>query len=60
MRVRYLFLVVIMSENKDNKKSIQEKLELLKYNCANSSHLIVDQEKCAKCKEKPCTFVCPA
>lgn len=46
-------------ENND-KKTIQDKLALIKYNCANSTHLIVDQKKCAKCKEKTCTFICPA
>ena len=49
-----------MTENKDNLKSIQDKLAVLKYNCANTSHLIVDSEICKKCKEKTCTFICPA
>ena len=43
-----------------NKKAIEDKLTSLKYNCDNESHLIVNQKKCAKCKEKTCTFVCPA
>ncbi len=49
-----------MQENNDNKKSIQDKLALLKYDCAAKSHLHVNQKKCAKCKEKTCTFICPA
>ena len=49
-----------MTENKDNLKSIQDKLAVLKYNCADTSHLIVDSEICKKCKEKTCTFICPA
>ena len=49
-----------MEENKDNIKSIQNKLAIMKYNCSDNSHLIVNQEKCKKCKEKTCTFICPA
>lgn len=44
----------------DNKKSIQDKLSTIKYNCAKETHLKVDMEKCLKCKEKTCTFICPA
>ena len=43
-----------------NSKSIQNKLTTVKYNCANISHLIVNQDICSKCKEKTCTFICPA
>ncbi|MBR2068787.1 MAG: 4Fe-4S dicluster domain-containing protein [Candidatus Gastranaerophilales bacterium] len=43
-----------------NSKEIQKKLTTVKYNCADSSHLSVNQEICAKCKEKTCTFICPA
>lgn len=46
-------------ENND-KKSIQDKLTLIKYNCDIKTHLIVDKQKCEKCKEKTCTFICPA
>lgn len=49
-----------MTQNKDNIKSIQDKLAIMKYNCAEFSHLIIDQEKCKKCREKTCTFICPA
>lgn len=48
-----------MQEN-NNKKSIQDKLTTIKYNCNNKTHLIVNQEVCVKCKEKTCTFICPA
>lgn len=47
-------------ENEDNKKSIQDKLANIKYNCDSTSHLILDKEKCLVCKEKVCTFICPA
>ncbi len=49
-----------MQQNDKNKKSIQDKLSTIKYNCDNTSHLIPDKKKCAKCKEKTCTFICPA
>ena len=49
-----------MEENKKNKKSIQDKLATIKYNCNNKSHLILDPKKCEKCKEKICTTICPA
>jgi len=51
---------MLSEENKENKKSIQDKLSTIKYNCDENSHLHVDQNACAKCKDKPCTFVCPA
>ncbi len=47
-------------ENNTNKKSIQDKLTTIKYNCDNKTHLKVNQKKCAKCKDKPCTMICPA
>ena len=43
-----------------DKKSIENKLTKVKYNCANNSHLIVNQEVCKKCKEKTCLHICPA
>ena len=43
-----------------NSKAIEKKLTTVKYNCANSSHLVVNQEICKKCKEKTCTYICPA
>ena len=49
-----------MTQNNENKKSIQDKLSTIKYNCSNKAHLVVDQKKCAKCKDKPCTIICPA
>ena len=44
----------------NEKKSIQNKLTSVKYNCANKTHLVINQEICANCKEKTCTFICPA
>ena len=49
-----------MTNNDKNKKSIQDKLATIKYNCDNKTHLIVDFEKCKKCKDKVCTKICPA
>ena len=47
--------------NKDkNKKSIQDKLATIRYNCDSKAHLVVDSAKCEKCKDKPCTKICPA
>ena len=63
MRARCVFWEIIMEEknkNMDNKKSIQDKLATLKYNCDIKEHLKVDQEKCKNCKNKTCAFICPA
>jgi len=49
-----------MTQDDKNKKSIQDKLATIKYNCDNKTHLHVDIEKCKKCKEKVCTKICPA
>lgn len=49
-----------MTQNDKNKKSIQDKLATIKYNCDNKSHLFVDLDKCKKCKDKICTKICPA
>ena len=49
-----------MMDNKKNKKLIQDKLATVKYSCSNKTHLVVNQKKCLKCKEKTCTFICPA
>ena len=49
-----------MLDDKLNKKSIQAKLATVKYNCSYKTHLKVNQKKCAKCKDKPCTYICPA
>ncbi|MBQ8475834.1 4Fe-4S dicluster domain-containing protein [bacterium] len=43
-----------------NSKEIQKKLITVKYDCDNMSHLIVNQEICSNCREKTCTFICPA
>ncbi len=47
-------------KTKKNNKSIQDKLATIKYNCDNKSHITINQNKCSKCKEKVCTFICPA
>lgn len=43
-----------------NSKEIQNKLTTVKYNCDNTTHLVVNQEICKKCKEKTCMYICPA
>jgi ferredoxin like protein len=43
-----------------NNKSIQDKLATIKYNCDNKTHIALNQKKCSKCKEKVCTYICPA
>lgn len=40
--------------------NINEKLSTLKYNKSNISHLEADSKICAQCKEKYCTYICPA
>ena len=42
------------------KKAIQDKLNSVKYNCDNTSHLVANQKDCVKCKDKACCFICPA
>lgn len=41
-------------------KNIDDKLATIKYTCDTESHLIVNQDKCRKCKKRFCTFICPA
>jgi len=43
-----------------DKKTIEEKLTSVKYNCANHSHLLPNQDECINCLEKTCTYICPA
>ena len=43
-----------------NSKAIQKKISTVKYKCASCSHLILNQDICRKCKDKTCTFICPA
>lgn len=40
--------------------NINEKLASLKYNKGTESHLSVDNDVCIRCKEKFCTYICPA
>lgn len=42
------------------KMNINEKLSTLKYNKHKDSHLTVDNAVCINCKEKFCTYICPA
>ena len=38
-----------MLDKEENKKIIEKKISTVKFECDQKSHLIVDQEKCAKC-----------
>lgn len=49
-----------MSNIKGVPENIDDKLFSVKYNPDEESHLVVDQEACSKCKEKPCMNFCPA
>lgn len=40
--------------------NINEKLSTLKFNKDKESHLKVDDDICLRCKEKFCTYICPA
>lgn len=40
--------------------NLDEKLSTLKYNKGKESHLAVDNDICMRCKEKFCTYICPA
>ena len=40
--------------------NIDDRLAKVKYVSDEETHLKVNQEKCAKCEIKACTFVCPA
>lgn len=40
---------------------LEDKLYRTKYEPdSDHPHISVDQDKCRTCKDKPCTFVCPA
>jgi len=42
-------------------KSLEDKLFLNRYQPDKVSHLrVLNREKCTKCKDKPCTYICPA
>jgi ferredoxin like protein len=45
---------------KKDSSLIESKLSTLKYYADKDAHLKVNQEICAKCEDKCCTFVCPA
>ena len=40
--------------------NINEKLAALKYNKDNESHLNVNDDICKSCKDRCCTYICPA
>lgn len=42
-------------------KSLEDKLFLNRYQPDKESHLkVIDQGKCLDCRDKPCTYICPA
>lgn len=49
-----------MTEENKIPDNIDEKLFKVKYIPADESHLTPDQEKCLKCKNRVCEYVCPA
>lgn len=51
-----------MTNDSSNKipKNIDDKLASVKYKSDEKTHLKPDQEECKKCKDKCCTYVCPA
>ena len=40
--------------------NIDEKLSRLKYNKDEESHLTVNNDICAECKDRCCEYICPA
>ena len=49
-----------MSEENIKKKTIEDKLTTIKYNCSSKPHLTVDEQKCRNCEKRYCTYICPA
>ena len=50
----------IVSKDDILKVNMDERLATLRFICDNSSHIIVDIEKCKKCRGKSCMYFCPA
>ena len=48
-----------MSDDKI-KKTIEDKLTTIKYNCDSESQLVIDRELCKNCESRCCTYICPA
>lgn len=42
------------------KKTIEDKLTTIKYNCDSETHLSVDEDICKTCENRCCTYICPA
>jgi len=40
--------------------NIQEKLNFIRFRLDAETHVIINREKCAQCKGRPCLFACPA
>ncbi len=40
--------------------NIDDKLATLKYNKDKDSHLTIDNDVCIHCKNRYCTYICPA
>lgn len=46
--------------NKSSWDSIDDKLYTVKYRSDTESHLVPNLNDCVNCKDRPCTFFCPA
>lgn len=40
--------------------NIQEKLDLVRFRINDQPHIILDKNRCAECRTRPCLFCCPA
>ena len=51
-----------MTEENENliPENIDDKLYTVKYKPDEDPHLVVENEECKKCKDKVCTYICPA
>jgi len=49
-----------ISDKSERALSIDELLQRNVYDVDDEPHIIVDTEKCLKCRVKPCTLLCPA
>jgi ferredoxin like protein len=50
-----------VDEEKEAGMSLDDKLYVTKFNVDDRSHLvIIDQEVCRRCEDRPCTHFCPA
>jgi ferredoxin like protein len=48
------------AQPKQRKTSLEDALNADVWDVDESAHIVVDTNKCASCKTRPCTVVCPA